>query len=167
MRLTRFAVFNHARIADVDVDVRRHAVVVGANDVGKASILRILNLLLGASTGQMYQQLTLADLRDPDAEMTVDARLAGFDDTDRAVFTSAIDIDATDHAESLLIRLKVAGDPGRLGSSQGPSLLPRVGSPPRTLARAIDGARLALPSGDTWRIGGRRRRAVQRAAGPA
>lgn len=42
MRLTRFKVENHRRLADLDIEVRDHLVLVGANDVGKSSLLRCL-----------------------------------------------------------------------------------------------------------------------------
>ena len=46
MRLTRLKVENHKRLADLDIVVRDHLVLVGANDVGKSSLLRCLDLLL-------------------------------------------------------------------------------------------------------------------------
>jgi putative ATP-dependent endonuclease of the OLD family len=64
MRLNRVEVTNHSRIADLSVEVRGHAVIVGANDVGKTSLLRMLHLLLGCTTTQLYQQTTVADLGD-------------------------------------------------------------------------------------------------------
>ena len=54
MRLCRVEISNHSRIQDLHLDIRRHAVIVGANDVGKSSILRLLNLLLGTSTAGLY-----------------------------------------------------------------------------------------------------------------
>lgn len=41
MRLCRVEISNHSRIQDLHLDIRRHAVIVGANDVGKSSILRV------------------------------------------------------------------------------------------------------------------------------
>ena len=49
MRLSKMKISNHSRIQDLNLEVRRHAVIVGANDVGKSSILRMLNMLLGTS----------------------------------------------------------------------------------------------------------------------
>jgi len=46
-------IINHNRIKDLNVEVRKHAVIVGANDVGKSSILRMLNLTLGASIASL------------------------------------------------------------------------------------------------------------------
>ncbi|GAP61257.1 hypothetical protein AHiyo1_49400 [Arthrobacter sp. Hiyo1] len=78
MRLSRIEIKNHSRIQDLDLGVRRHAVIVGANDVGKSSILRMLNLLLGASTAGLYQSLTPADLRDLEQPLVVNAWWAHF-----------------------------------------------------------------------------------------
>jgi putative ATP-dependent endonuclease of OLD family len=64
MRLTRFAVTNHSRLADLDIEVRKHLVLVGPNDVGKSSLLRCMDLLFGASTAQVYAWLIPDDLRD-------------------------------------------------------------------------------------------------------
>ena len=51
--------------ADLDLGLRRHAVIVGANDVGKSSILRMLDLTLGCPTASLYQSLFPSDLYDP------------------------------------------------------------------------------------------------------
>lgn len=61
MRLTRLKVENHKRLADLEIEVRDHLVLVGANDVGKSSLLRCLDLLLGASTAQLYSQISAED----------------------------------------------------------------------------------------------------------
>jgi hypothetical protein len=45
--------------------------------------LRLLDLLLGATTGQLYQRPTLAGLADPSAELAVEAILVGFTDEER------------------------------------------------------------------------------------
>ena len=60
MYLKKVSVKNYSRLADLDIDIRGHAVIVGANDVGKTSLLRILHMLLGASTAQIFQSLTPA-----------------------------------------------------------------------------------------------------------
>lgn len=36
MRLSKVEITNHSRISDLAVEIRRHAVIVGANDVGKS-----------------------------------------------------------------------------------------------------------------------------------
>lgn len=111
MRISNIEITNHSRIGDLALDVRGHAVIVGANDVGKSSVLRLLNLLLGSSTGALYQQLGLPDLRDPAAALTVEVTLIGFDDEDRTLFASEIDIAETDQAETLRVQMTVSPDP--------------------------------------------------------
>lgn len=66
MRLRSFAISNYARLQDACIEVREHLFLVGPTDVGKSSVLRCLDLLLGASTAQLYGRLTAADLRNPD-----------------------------------------------------------------------------------------------------
>ncbi|TWV26708.1 MULTISPECIES: ATP-dependent nuclease [Streptomyces] len=107
MRLTRLKIVNYARLHDLDIEVRKHLVIVGANDVGKTSLLRMLNLTLGATLGQLYQSLSRADLRDQDQPLTVETVLADFSDTEGALFHREIDIDADSGAGSLTVRLEV------------------------------------------------------------
>ncbi len=47
----------------MEVALRKHLVIVGANDVGKSSLLRCMDLLLGASTAQLYARLAVAAAR--------------------------------------------------------------------------------------------------------
>jgi len=108
VRISRLRIANHSRIADLALDIRTHAVIVGANDVGKSSILRMLNLTLGVTTGQLYQQLTLADLRDPELELTCEVIMDSLTDAERTLFPNEIDIDPNDMSETLPIMLTVA-----------------------------------------------------------
>lgn len=110
MRLTRVKITNHARLQDMDISVRDHLVVVGANDVGKTSLLRLVNGLLASGIGQLYQALSLADLRDPGAPMVVEAVLGGFSDAERALFHREIDVTQNPPGESLTVRLEVEVD---------------------------------------------------------
>ena len=110
MRIQRITVRNHARLADLDISVRGHLVIVGANDVGKTSLLRLLNLTLGP-TAQLYQQLTVDDLRDSAQKLAVDIQFADFTDEERRHFHREIDIHPDDKTESLRIRLTVEIDP--------------------------------------------------------
>jgi putative ATP-dependent endonuclease of OLD family len=111
MRISRIEITNHSRIRDVHVDVRVHAVIVGANDVGKTSILRMLHLLLGAPTGQLYQQLSLTDLRELASDLVVEAQFIDFSDAERALFPREISIAEDDKSESLRVQLVVGADP--------------------------------------------------------
>lgn len=110
MRIRRIIVENYSRIADLDINVRGHLVVVGANDVGKTSLLRILNLALGP-TAQLYQKLSLEDLRSYEKKLAVEVSFGDFTDDERASFYREIDIHPEDKSESLRIRLEVQVDP--------------------------------------------------------
>lgn len=108
MRISRVAIKNHSRVKDFDLEFRRHAVFVGANDVGKSSILRLLHLTLGSSTAALYQTLSPIDLRDPEQPLVVDVTWTGFTDKDRASFPAEISIAADDQeSESLWVQLSV------------------------------------------------------------
>ena len=75
MRVTAVRVQNYARLEDLDIEVRRHLVLVGPNDAGKSSLLRCLDFLLGSSTAQLYSNVTREDLRDPDQPLIIEADL--------------------------------------------------------------------------------------------
>lgn len=110
MRLTRLQVQNHGRLVDLEIDIRDHLVLVGANDVGKSSLLRCLDLLLGASTAQLYSHICADDFRDREQPLIIEADIAGFTGDDKALFPDEISIDATTGRESLTIRLAAAID---------------------------------------------------------
>lgn len=111
MRISRVTIANHSRIQDLDVEVRRHAVIVGANDVGKSSILRMLNLILGTSTAGLYQALTPADLRDPDRPLEVNVWWADFTDGNRRSFPSEISIATDQVTETLWLQMIIETHP--------------------------------------------------------
>lgn len=111
MRITALSITNHSRIPDLSLEIRQHAVIVGANDVGKSSILRLLDLVLGASTGGLYQRLSQNDLADPATPLIVVLHLAEFTDDERALFTSEINVAADGVTETLRVQLNVEQDP--------------------------------------------------------
>ena len=111
MRLTRVKVENHSRLQDLELEVRQHMALIGPNDVGKSSLLRCLDLLLGASTGQLYNQITPEDLRDPNHPFAVEADLCDFSDTEQALFPDEIAVDPNGEKEqTLTIRLEASFD---------------------------------------------------------
>ncbi len=85
MRLTRFKVENYSRIEDFEIDVRSHLVLVGPNDAGKSSVLRAMDLLLGATPAQLYARLGPADFRDASKDLVLEAELREFNDTEKAL----------------------------------------------------------------------------------
>lgn len=110
MKLTRLHIQNHSRIVDVEIEVRDHLVLVGANDVGKSSMLRCLQLILGASTAQLYAQITAEDFRDAESEFVVQVELADFSDDEKAAFPDEIDVDAATGRTTLTLRLGATVD---------------------------------------------------------
>jgi putative ATP-dependent endonuclease of OLD family len=105
MKLTRIQIQNYARISDVKIEVRNHLVLVGANDVGKSSMLRCLQFALGASTAQLYAQISADDFRNPDESFVVEVELNAFSDDEKAAFPDEINIDATTGEATLTVRL--------------------------------------------------------------
>lgn len=110
MRLTRLKVENHQRLADLEIEVRDHLVLVGANDVGKSSLLRCLNLLLGASTAQLYSHISAADFRATDQPFVIEATLTDFADLDKALYPDEIRVDPATKSSRLVIRLTATVD---------------------------------------------------------
>lgn len=110
MRLTRLQVQNHNRLADLEIEVRDHLVLIGANDVGKSSLLRCVDLLLGASTAQLYSHITPEDFNDRDQPFIVEADIEGFSDDDKALFPDEIVVDPGKGKQSLTIRLVASID---------------------------------------------------------
>lgn len=110
MRLERIAMKNYKRLSDLDIAVRGHLVLIGANDVGKTSLLRALNLTLG-STSQLYQLLGPGDLRDLEQPLIVQVVFIDFTEAERALFHREIDVDADSRKETLEVRLEVQIDP--------------------------------------------------------
>lgn len=110
MRLTTFSVTNHSRLADFTIEVRNHLVLVGPNDVGKSSLLRCVDLLLGASTAALYARVAVSDLRDATSPLVIEATVEDFDADERALFPDEIDVATPTGLESMRIRLEVTAD---------------------------------------------------------
>jgi putative ATP-dependent endonuclease of OLD family len=110
MRLTRVKVANHSRLADLDIEVRDHLVLVGPNDSGKSSLLRCLDLLLGASIPQIYSRLSASDLRNTDQALMIEATLGSFSKTDKALFPDEITVNPATGESSLRLLLIATTD---------------------------------------------------------
>jgi putative ATP-dependent endonuclease of OLD family len=108
MKVTHLCIQNHSRVADVEIAVRDHLILVGANDVGKSSMLRCLQLALGSSTAQLYSQITMEDFRDTNNEFIVEVKLANFSDDEKSAFPD--EIDTTTRPASLTLRLCASVD---------------------------------------------------------
>lgn len=110
MRVTRLKVENHRRLQDFEIEVREHLVLVGANDVGKSSILRLFDLILGSSTAQLYANVSHEDFRDTDQPFIVEVTLDTFTDKDIGLFPDEIHIDPSTKYAHLTIRLSATVD---------------------------------------------------------
>jgi putative ATP-dependent endonuclease of the OLD family len=106
MRLSRFTIANHAVLEDMDVEVRDHLCIVGANDVGKSTVLRLLNLLLGATVQQLYAALTPGDLRDGDEALVVSADLTDLSQEEAGSFPYEVHFEGDEPAR-LSIELEI------------------------------------------------------------
>lgn len=163
MRIAKLKITNHSRVRDMDLTIGKHAVIVGANDVGKSSILRLLHLALGASIGQIYQQMTVADIRDVNNELFVELEFVEFTPEEQTLFFEAIDVAPNSGAQKLRIQLSASAvddDPDAIvvrrffpdaGHDRGPTRAQQQAFGWRYLpatrnasASALDGANSAL-----------------------
>lgn len=112
MKLIRFAVHNHARLADRTIEVRSHLVLVGANDVGKSSLLRCMDLLLGASSAALYARITPEDFRDREQPLVLEAVLDALTDDEKARFPDEARVEPEQQSMTLTIRLEATLDDG-------------------------------------------------------
>ncbi|MDD6462134.1 MAG: AAA family ATPase [Bifidobacteriaceae bacterium] len=95
MRLARLRIHNHSRLVrDIDIEVRRHLVLVGPNDSGKSSIMRCLDLLLGAAPEELPLRIGIDDLRDRNEEFRVDCEFSSLTPDERRQFADVTFKDA-------------------------------------------------------------------------
>ena len=111
MKLRKFKIENHARLADAEIEVRDHLVLIGPNDVGKSSVLRCLDLLLGASTAQLYARISPSDFRDVQAPFIISATLSDFSGSEKAQYPDGIVVDSAGGL-SLEVRLEARLEAG-------------------------------------------------------
>src|SRR4051794_39566127 len=72
VRLASLKIANHARIPDLELDVREHLVLVGPNASGKTSVLHALNLVLAGTMAQLYASIGRSHIRDESQPMTIE-----------------------------------------------------------------------------------------------
>lgn len=127
MRLVRFTIENHARLEDVNLEIRSHLVLVGSNDVGKSSLLRCMDLLLGASTAALYARVSADDLRDRTQPLVLEAELDELTPAERAWFVDEPRVEPELGTRTVTVRMEVLVDDGetvqiRRFSPHGPGL---------------------------------------------
>lgn len=111
LRLVAIRIENHSRLAKLSLEVRQHLVLVGSNDVGKSSLLRCLDLVLGASTAALYSRITKEDFADPAQAFVVEIDLADFTPDEKAAFPDEILI-SNGIPDTLTVRLEASLDEG-------------------------------------------------------
>jgi len=106
MRLSNLKIENHSRLVNpFEIEVRDHLVLVGANEAGKSSVLRCLDLLLGCTISQLYSRLSSKDFKDPGAQLSIEAVFVDLDSDEKAAFPNASHLDPDGGPETLRIRL--------------------------------------------------------------
>ncbi|GAB21185.1 hypothetical protein GOPIP_004_01510 [Gordonia polyisoprenivorans NBRC 16320 = JCM 10675] len=110
MKLQRIRVENYRRLRNFEIAVREHLVLVGANDVGKSSLLRAVDLALRANAAQLYANVTVDDFRDPGEPLVIEIELTDFGQDERAYFPDEIYVDPQTSATSLTIQLRAEAD---------------------------------------------------------
>lgn len=110
MKLSSFKIENHSRLADCTLEVRKHLVIVGPNDVGKSSLLRCLDLLLGASSAALYGRIDATDFRDKSLPFVVEATLTDLKADDFALFPDEIYVNPVTGDRHLRVQLTASLD---------------------------------------------------------
>ncbi|MFE7421023.1 ATP-dependent endonuclease [Rhodococcus sp. NPDC057529] len=110
MQIQQLSVRNHSRLHDFEISFRNHLVVVGPNDVGKSSLLRCLDLLLGCNTAQLYQRLSINDFRDSSQPLFIQATLSELSPDDKALFPDEASCDPSSKATTLTLQLIANAD---------------------------------------------------------
>lgn len=110
MRIARLRISNHRAIPEIDVVVREHLVLIGPNESGKTSLLRLLDAVFGGSLGALYALIDAGALRDPAHPMLVEVELSDFSTADKAALADQIEVLA-DGSLRLRIMLRATLDP--------------------------------------------------------
>ncbi len=110
MRLTGIRVTNHGRLVDLSLEVQEHLVLVGPNDVGKSSLLRCLDLVLGANVAALYQRIEPSDFRLKDEPFVVEVDVGDLTQDQEALFPDEITVDTGTGKNRLTIRLEATLD---------------------------------------------------------
>lgn len=103
MRITRIAIENHAAIPDLDIEVRNQLVLVGPNESGKTSLLRLLDATVSGSLGSLYSLIDKKSLRDAAQPLSATIEFGDFTVDDKASFADWISIPENPATPSRLI----------------------------------------------------------------
>ena len=162
--ISRVTIGNHSRIADLDLEIRGHAVIVGANDVGKTSILQ------AAGSASRVDDRAVVPAIDARRSRRLVRRASGRGRSGELLGRGAAPLPARDqHRFQRSFGVPAGPDdrrrgPGRCGGGYDTALVPRSRSRSVTVARADRGVRLAVPARHARHRRGGAGRGAQRAA---
>jgi len=108
MRIREVTWTNYRRLPDGELSVRDHLVLVGPNDTGKSSVLRVIHLCIGMAHGQVMNSISARDFTDPDVPIRLTVTLDGIEGADRAAFPDEI---TTGPPEVLVVAVEATLDP--------------------------------------------------------
>ncbi|WP_230205344.1 ATP-dependent nuclease [Parafrankia elaeagni] len=113
MRISRLRITNHQRVTDLDIEVRRHLVLVGVNDIGKTTILRCVDSVLRASMSQLHAWFGADQFRDPARPLVVETSLVDLKGQDLGRFADDIEVvgGGGETVHRLTVRLTISLDP--------------------------------------------------------
>uniref|UniRef100_UPI00260A05F5 AAA family ATPase n=1 Tax=Corynebacterium stationis TaxID=1705 RepID=UPI00260A05F5 len=105
MRLTKYSCKNYARLQDFEITVRDNLFIVGANDVGKSSLLCTMDWLLGFSHSRLYATVQQSDFRDLSESLILEATLDSLSDIELAAFPDEVTVGPVGGAITLALRM--------------------------------------------------------------
>ncbi len=118
MRIARLEVKNYRSIADFDVSLPENVFLIGPNESGKATLLRVVDLLLGSSMHQLYSSVARADFTDASLPLSAEVDLTDLFAEELAAFPDEVDLTKT--PQTVTYRLEVENDPNGVGDFHAP-----------------------------------------------
>lgn len=91
MRLTHFSISNHSGIPDLDIEIRDHLVIVGPNESGKSSLLRLLDAVLAGGAPRLYTVIDAEALRDLENQLEVEVTFEPTSHDDQVAFADEME----------------------------------------------------------------------------
>jgi putative ATP-dependent endonuclease of OLD family len=112
VRVARIAWANYRRIPDADLVVHDRLMLVGPNDSGKSSVLRALDLCLGAARSQLSAAITLRDLSDVTRPLSLSVTLTDLTADERAAFPDEVDVTGSSETVTVVVEASVDATAG-------------------------------------------------------
>lgn len=168
MRLSHLSLTNHKSVPDLRIDIREHLVLIGANETGKSTLLRLLDAAFNGDIGRLYSLLAPESFRDPDQPILLTITVDDLTGADKALFADEVEVTGDGrHTLALQVRAEIdpiaddvelgrhirkeMAEPRTVGSRRlrqlGLTFLPAGRSPDRELSRGRTSALRSLLSG--------------------